>query len=120
MVVEGVGGLTVPLGDNLYIFDLVNKLRLPLIIVAKNTLGVINHTLLTLRVAHQEGLYVKGVIMNCTHPQTGSIAEETNPDILQKLIDVPMLGVFPYLRNLSKYDLDMAFAQSIGVNSLMK
>jgi dethiobiotin synthetase len=63
LVVEGVGGLLVPLGPDADVRDLATTLGLPLVIVARPGLGTINHTLLTLEAAHRAGLRVAGVVL---------------------------------------------------------
>lgn len=64
LVVEGAGGLLVPLNDKHTMADLVTHLRLPAVIVARTTLGTINHTLLTLEAARARGIRVLGVLLS--------------------------------------------------------
>ncbi len=64
LVVEGAGGVYVPLSDQNNMLDLMQKLALPVIIVARGTLGTINHTLLTIEGLRQRGLTVHGVVFN--------------------------------------------------------
>jgi dethiobiotin synthase len=64
LVVEGAGGLMVPLGDQSYVIDLARDLDLPLILVARSTLGTINHTLLSLEAIRRRGLLLAGVVIN--------------------------------------------------------
>lgn len=120
MVVEGVGGLMVPIRKDFMVIDLIRILELPVIIVARNALGTINHTLLTVRVALDEGLTVKGIIINNTQPSSKkTVAEDTNPLVLKKLLDVPLLGVFPYIEDFNDDALDRVFAELIQIESLL-
>ena len=64
LVVEGAGGLMVPLTDTAYVVDLATELHLPLILVARSTLGTINHTLLSLEAIRRRGLHLAGVVIN--------------------------------------------------------
>jgi len=64
LVVEGAGGLIVPLTDTAYVIDLAAELHLPLILVARSTLGTINHTLLSLEAIRRRGLPLAGVVIN--------------------------------------------------------
>jgi dethiobiotin synthetase len=64
LVVEGAGGLMVPLTDTAYVIDLAAELHLPLILVARSTLGTINHTLLSLEAIRRRGLPLAGVVIN--------------------------------------------------------
>ena len=70
LVVEGAGGLMVPLGDQSYVIDLARDLDLPLILVARSTLGTINHTLLSLEAIRRRGLPLAGVVINGPRPRT--------------------------------------------------
>jgi dethiobiotin synthetase len=64
LLVEGAGGLLVPLAPTLDIADLAAALGLPLIVVARAGLGTVNHTLLTIEAARARGLDVVGVVLN--------------------------------------------------------
>ena len=64
LVMEGAGGLMVPLNDDHYVIDLIAQLNVPVILVARSTLGTINHTLLSLKAIRDRGLELKGVIMS--------------------------------------------------------
>jgi dethiobiotin synthetase len=64
LLVEGAGGLLVPLADNLTVADLARTLGLPLVIVARATLGTVNHTLLTIETARRHEIAIAGVVLN--------------------------------------------------------
>jgi dethiobiotin synthetase len=64
LLVEGAGGLLVPLADGLDLADLAVALGLPLVVVARSGLGTVNHTLLTIEAARARGLDLAGVILN--------------------------------------------------------
>jgi len=63
-IVEGAGGILVPLNERELVLDLIKRLKLPTLIVARSGLGTINHTLLTIEKLRQENLEIAGVIMN--------------------------------------------------------
>lgn len=94
-LVEGAGGLMVPLLPSFTYADLVRVLKLPLIVVAANKLGVINHLLLTLEHASCKGLRVLGYVLNQIEQQP-SLAGETNREVLSTLTSVPCLGEISY------------------------
>jgi dethiobiotin synthetase len=94
ILVEGVGGLLCPLTEKETVADLVAGLGLPLLVVAKRSLGTLNHTLLTLEVARRRGLLVAGLVVNETTPVSG-IAEETNVEELLRRVEAPLLAVVP-------------------------
>jgi dethiobiotin synthetase len=77
LVVEGAGGIMVPINENHLMLDLVKKLALPVILVARSTLGTINHTLLTLDVLNRHGIEVIGVVMNGPRDPSNKDAIET-------------------------------------------
>lgn len=95
VLVEGAGGLLVPIKRNYFVADLARDLKLPVIIVARLGLGTINHTLLTVRQAQATGLKIAGIILNDTTGQRG-LTERTNLEVLPKLAGVPLLGVVPH------------------------
>jgi dethiobiotin synthetase len=95
LLVEGVGGLLCPLTERERVADLAAQLRLPLVVVARRSLGTLNHTLLTLEVARGRGLAVAGVVVSETAPPRGA-AEETNVEELRRRIGVPLLAVVPH------------------------
>ncbi len=101
IIVEGIGGLLVPLTPRSTVADLARSLGLPLIIVARTSLGTLNHTLLTIACARAAGLRIAGVI--CTNPEPpranrmARLARQSNPKWIRELGRVPLLGVLPHL-----------------------
>ena len=95
ILVEGAGGLMVPLANGVLIADLVIECNLPLLIVARPDLGTVNHTLLTVHTARSLGISVCGIIIN------GFNAKAICPDIsetislIRKYGAVEVLGVIP-------------------------
>jgi dethiobiotin synthetase len=96
-IVEGAGGLMVPLLPSYTYADFARVLKLPLIVVAANKLGMLNHLLLTLEHASSQGLSVMGYVLNQIESQP-SMAAETNREALVSLTGVPCLGELPYLQ----------------------
>ena len=97
VLVEGIGGLLCPLTDEHTVADLAGALGLPLLIVARRSLGTLNHTLLTLEAALVRRLRIVGVVMCETSPVAGT-AEETNVEELRRRINVPLLAVVSHQR----------------------
>ena len=94
VIVEGAGGLMVPLAGGLLMADLAAHLALPIAVVARPGLGTINHTLLTTFCARNLGLEVKGVIIN-QYPEFPDQAAEYAPHLIASLCGSQLLGVFP-------------------------
>jgi len=95
MVVEGVGGLMVPMDAKHTFLDLAAWLALPAVVVARPTLGTINHTLLTLSALRARGVKVAGVVINRYPTDTPGAAEETNPRAIEKWGRVSVLAIVP-------------------------
>ena len=98
-LVEGAGGLLVPLLPRYCYANLARAMRLPLLAVAANRLGAINHLLLTLEHASCRGLRVLGYVLNQVASEH-SLAAKTNPAALRSLTSVPCLGEIPYIADL--------------------
>jgi len=94
VIVEGAGGLMVPLAGGLLIADLINDLHLPTLVVTRPDLGTINHTLLTTYAAKQMGIAVAGIVIN-NYPAQPDQVESYAPHLLGSLASAPILGVFP-------------------------
>jgi dethiobiotin synthetase len=101
VIVEGAGGLLVPIRDGYTFVDLVKELKLPILIVARATLGTINHTALTVKCAQSEGIPVAGIILNHASPGADGLVEKHNPAIIQQLTGVPVWGTVPYSPSIS-------------------
>lgn len=95
-LVEGAGGLMVPLLPSYTYADLARVLKLPVIVIAANRLGMINHLLLTLEHARCKGLTVLGYVLNRLEGGP-SLAAETNREALSTLTAVTCAGEMPYL-----------------------
>lgn len=94
VIVEGAGGLMVPLAGGLLVADLVKLLGVGLLVVARPNLGTVNHTLLTCFVARELGLEVRGTIIS-NYPQQPALDEASAPHLIDSLAGVPLLGRFP-------------------------
>ena len=112
VLVEGVGGLAVPVNETDLIIHLARRLALPLIIVCQPGLGTINHTLLTIDYARNHGLPILGIVFNGYHKsipddiaELADIDEHpnrtdshlTNPFVIHKFSGVQILGKIPYI-----------------------
>ncbi len=101
-VVEGAGGLYVPLIETSFlVLDLLRWLKLPLLVVARAGLGTINHTALTVMAARQQGLEVAGIVLNRGSKSPG-LAEQTNPAVIEALTGCPILARVPEVADLSE------------------
>jgi dethiobiotin synthetase len=96
MIVEGVGGLRVPIAPGVDVIELAKAFNLPLIIVTRPDLGTINHTLLTIDAARNAGLDIAGLVISGYNADTAGLAEETLPQVLEEWGQVPILTIVPF------------------------
>lgn len=99
LLIEGAGGVAVPLTDGTLMVDLIAELRIPALIVARSSLGTINHTLLTASFLQNRGVPIVGVILN-----DGELTETdddpsvaTNAQLIEQFSGLKVLGRFPRL-----------------------
>ncbi|MFQ5427104.1 MAG: dethiobiotin synthase, partial [Gaiellales bacterium] len=96
LLVEGAGGLFVPLGERWTIADLARALSMPVLIVARKGLGTVNHAVLTVKAVRELALEVCGVVLN--GPEAGvdpSVA--TNAALIEQFAQVTVVGRLPWL-----------------------
>lgn len=101
LIVEGIGGLMVPLKKDYYVANLIRDMGLPIVIVSYAGLGAINHTMLTVDASMIRGLEVRGIIFNRVSATNYSLAELTNPKVIHDLSGVPILGSLPDVEGLN-------------------
>ncbi len=107
MIVEGVGGLFVPIRKDWMVFDMAQEFGLPLVVVARSGLGTLNHTLLTVDAARTRGLTIAGIVFNRTVAgENGSQSswtpiERDNMVTIESLGSVKILGAIPYVPGLT-------------------
>lgn len=99
LVVEGVGGLLVPLNRRLLLLDLVAELQIPVLLVARSGLGTINHTLLSLEALRRRGLEPVGVICSDEAAGLPEIIVNDNLRTIAEMGRVPVLGRLPRCRD---------------------
>ncbi len=120
VIVEGAGGMLVPLTSDHLMIDLVKVLGgLPALIVTRAILGTLNHTLLSLYYTIREGIDVIGIVMNHTSPQQG-LAESLNPKAIERWGRAPFLGSMPYLSRTDKRCVADAVESALDFEPLMK
>jgi dethiobiotin synthetase len=94
VIVEGAGGLLSPLTETETLADLARDLGFPMVIVARLSLGTINHSLLTLEAADRRQLPVAGIVLNEAGPADPTDRSvETNPEELQRRCETPILAI---------------------------
>jgi dethiobiotin synthetase len=94
VIVEGVGGWLVPIRRDFFVADLAERMALPVVVVARNVLGTINHTLLTVESIRSRGMVCAGVVLNHAAPgSAGREVADSNAEAIAACSGVPVLGV---------------------------
>lgn len=95
VIVEGAGGLMVPLTEDAYMIDLAAELDLPIVLVARSTLGTINHTLLSIEAIRRRGLPLAGVVI--TGPETAH-----NRAAIERYGQIEVIAEIPWLETVDR------------------
>lgn len=95
LIIEGAGGLMVPLNDKFLMIDLIKKLSVPVILISQNYLGSINHTLLSIYALKQYGISIKGIIFN-------GIEDIYSKEFILDYSGIDLLGHIPYFDKADK------------------
>ena len=123
VIVEGAGGLMVPVSKDALICDVAKMLDIPVLIVARPDLGTINHTLLTINQARVMGLDIAGVIINRYPLTTGDIATKTAPRLIEEYSDVNILGIIPDIEgfeNTKPGEIINIFLNSVDIEKIFR
>jgi dethiobiotin synthetase len=141
VLIEGIGGLMVPIKHKYLVLDLIEQINYPVIIVARPNLGTINHTLLTCEVLKQRNINIKGIIINnsakseiassleAPRNDTASVITDkakqliknhtdisikTNKQIIEQESGIKILGEIPYIENIEKINIS-SIINNIGL-----
>lgn len=86
VIIEGTGGLLVPVTEKILLIDIVKKLQIPVLLVAVNRLGTINHTLLSIEALKRRKVELLGVVFNSVSKKGNALISNDNPRIVKKFI----------------------------------
>lgn len=100
ILVEGIGGLLVPLNSKSTLLDFIKLVNLEVIIVTRPHVGTLNHTLLTVRECVANRIAIKGIIVN-QMPSKPNEIEMRTPHFIETLTKIPILGIVPYIEFLT-------------------
>ena len=117
VLVEGAGGLLVPLTEHQTFLDLAVYLNLPLLIVARNVLGTINHTALTASVASQR-CCVLGTILNTLDGKVQDESQASNAEALRRWGRAPLLGLISYIQEGTQENL-LKQSERIDISTIL-
>jgi dethiobiotin synthetase len=116
LIVEGAGGVMVPINNDCFMIDLIKHLSIPVIVVASTKLGTINHTLLTLMALKARNIKTLGVILSGQTSQANSHAIQTYANI-EILAHIPLLKRINQ-KNLATISLTQRLKQILQINGL--
>lgn len=111
LIVEGAGGLMVPFNDEDMIIDLISYLELPVVLVARSTLGTLNHTFLSLEALRKRDIPIIGVVLN--GPQ-----HESNRRTIEEYGDVDILAEIENIDPMNPSSLQKIFEEKFNRLSL--
>ena len=119
VIVEGAGGLLVPILEDYFMSDLALDLDLPVLIVTRPNLGTLNHTFLTLESAKKRGLNVAGIVIS-NFPWDPGLPEQTNPELILSMTGDNILGVIPNDNSISVVNGDIGNIRDTASSVLSK
>ncbi len=99
LIMEGIGGLMVPLTQKTTLLDFIKMTGLPTIIVTTPRIGTLNHTLMTVKMCQYNNVPIRGIIVN-KMPTNADIIEIKTPQYIKKITKIPILGTVPQIKNL--------------------
>ncbi len=99
IIVEGIGGVMVPIDQKYNLVDFIKLTRLSIIIVTTPVIGTINHTLLTIQKCKDHNIPIKGIIFN-KMPENPNIVMRSTPSFIERLTKIPVLGTIPHYKYL--------------------
>ncbi|MEO7165782.1 MAG: dethiobiotin synthase [Spartobacteria bacterium] len=115
VAVEGVGGWIVPITADYFSSDLAADLRLPVLVIARNRLGCLNHILLTVRSIESAGLNCAGVLLNTIPGESDDVAAATNAATLLQCLPLANLATFNRDRTEVDQPLRQMLPQLVGL-----
>ncbi len=118
MIVEGIGGIMVPLTENEFVMDFAKRTNLPLIIVSTPKLGTLNHTLLTVMACKKLRLRVAGIVLNKTSKKPDVVEQKTAP-ILERLTDIKVLAQIPFSKGANYISIGKLLEEKLDIQMLL-
>ena len=115
LVVEGIGGVMVPIKDKVLLIDVIRSMKLPVIIVSSPKLGSINHTVLTINACIESKIPIIGLIFN-QMPKHPSVVESMTPLYVQKLCKTKTISTIPFMDQCSFKKIGL----HLGRNEIIK
>ena len=118
ILVEGMGGVMTPVLKDYYITNLIKDMKIPTIIVTRSKVGTVNHTIMTVKMCEKYKIPIKGIIIN-NFDSVGYNTKELRRD-LQNLTGIKVLGIIPFIKNMSDESLYNIFKKNLNLKVFLK
>ncbi len=118
ILVEGMGGVMTPVLKDYYITNLIKDMKIPTIIVTRSKVGTVNHTIMTVKMCEKYKIPIKGIIIN-NFDSVGYNTKELTRD-LQNLTGIKVLGIIPFIKNMSDESLYDIFKKNLNFKVFLK
>ncbi len=118
MIVEGIGGIMVPLTESEFVADFAKQTNLPLIIVSTGRLGTLNHTILTIMACKMRHLRIAGIILNKISRHADIVEQRTGP-ILETLTDIKVLAEVPSSKPPNYHSIGRLLEEKLDIRMLL-
>ncbi|MFB5645676.1 MAG: dethiobiotin synthase, partial [Nitrosopumilaceae archaeon] len=116
ILVEGMGGIMTPILKNYFITNLINDLNLETILITRNRIGTLNHTIMTCQLAKKSGIRIKGIIIN--EIDLNGYAIDVLKDDLEDITGVSVLGSIPFFNSLDVDQIAKVFETKFDLKIL--
>ncbi|MGQ0792260.1 MAG: dethiobiotin synthase [Nitrosopumilaceae archaeon] len=117
LLVEGIGGIMTPILKNYFVANLIKEMDLETIIVTSSRIGTVNHIIMTIKMCHNYGIKVQGVIINNLN-SSGYPTNELKRDI-EELTNATVIGSIPYIKHLDLEKISQIITNEIDLKSLI-
>lgn len=121
LLVEGAGGVHVPMTPTIDVLDLIEKLKVPVLVVGRVGLGGVNHAMLTLTALRERKVSILALVLNQTCPAKTAVArlqERSTVELLREFAGVPVIGPLPYMAGVdARFDRAV---EAMAANSEMR
>jgi dethiobiotin synthetase len=118
MIVEGIGGIMVPLTENQFVANFVKSTGLPVIIVTTPVIGTLNHTILTVMACKEFGINIVGIIVNKMQKRP-SFAEQKAPEMIERLTGIRVLATLGYSKGTKNAVIGKMLEKAIDWGDLL-
>ena len=118
LIVEGIGGIMVPLTENESVAGFAKRIDLPVVIVSTAKLGTVNHTLLTVLACKKFGLKITGIILNKTSKKP-DIVEQKIAEVLERLTHIKVLAVIPFSQGVNYASIGKVLENDLDLDKLL-